>query len=225
MKRILIVEDELMIAGSLERILTKQGYQVAAIAIDYEQAERQLMTHAFDLVLLDISLSGKKSGVDVAKLINKRYQTPFMYITSYTDPKTIKELKSTNPAGYISKPVQQATLTTNIDLLFDRLDNSNDEVSIQIGSTTHKYHLDSIDYAQADHVYTEIFHTQGSDVLRISLQALHDQFPKDELIRINRSVAVCRRAVTKVDRTTVCVGETCFRISRGMVDDVLKQLL
>ncbi|WP_055412144.1 response regulator [Nonlabens sp. YIK11] len=222
MKRILIVEDELMIAGNLERILSKGGYQVSAIAIDYEQAERQLKTHVFDLALLDVSLSGKKSGVDVAKLINQEYGIPFMYITSYTDPKTIAELKSTQPAGYISKPVQAATLTTNIDLLFARLDHHNDEVTVQVGNGIHQYHLDAIYYAQADHVYTEVFHDQGSDVLRISLQAFQDQFPDNELIRINRSVAVCRRAVVKVDKTTVYLQDTCFRISRTLVDDVLE---
>ncbi|SCY19965.1 two component transcriptional regulator, LytTR family [Nonlabens sp. Hel1_33_55] len=224
MKRILIVEDELMIAGNIERMLSKKGYQVAAIAIDYEQAERQLKTYAFDLVLLDVALSGSKSGVDVAKLINKDYGIPFIYITSYSDPKTIDELKTTRPAGYISKPIQAATLTTNVDLLFSRLDHHNDEVTLQIGNGIHKYHLDSIFYAQADHVYTEIFHDQGSDVLRISLQALQDQFPKNELIRINRSVAVSRRAVVKVDKTTIYLQDTEFRISRSMVDEVQEQL-
>jgi len=223
-KRILIVEDELMIAGNLERMLIKHGYKVPAIAIDYEQASDYLKSQKFDLVLLDVNLSGDYSGVDVAKLINKKYQTPFIYITSYTDIKTINELKVTNPIGYISKPVQAATLTTNIDLHFSRTDQNSDEISIQIGSSIHRYHLETIHYAQADHVYTELFHDDGSDVLRISLQALQDQFPDGEMIRINRSVLVNKQSVLRVDKTTVYVKETSFRISRGMVDEVMELL-
>lgn len=224
MKQILIVEDELMIASNLERILIKHGYKVPAIAIDFDQAHQFLKKYHIDLVLLDVNLSDDKSGVDVATLINQEYQIPFFYITSYTDSKTIEELKITKPSGYISKPVQAATLTTNIDILLNKQGDVAREISIQIGNSIHKYQLEDILYAQADHVYTELFHTNGSDVLRISLQALQEQFPNHELIRINRSVSVNRRAVSRFDKTTVCAGGECFRISRSLVDDVIAML-
>ena len=223
-KRILIVEDDLMIARNLERMLMKHGYEVPSIAIDYDQAHFALKHQSFDLALLDVNLSGSKGGIDVAALINKDYRFPFFYITSYTDQKTIDELKVTQPAGYISKPVQTATLTTNIDLLFNRPSSDSKEVIIHIGTSVHKYYLDQIRYAQADHVYTELFHSDGSDVLRISLQALQDQFPENELIRVNRSVAVNRRAISKIDRTTVCIKDNCFKMSKNLVEDIWELL-
>ena len=220
-RRILIVEDELLIAGNLERILVKHGYEVSEVAMDYQQAESFLKTNTCDLVLLDVNLSGKNSGVDLAHLINKSYQIPFMYITSYTDDKTIAALSATHPQGYLSKPIHPATFTTNVDLLFDRLDQPAGTVNIQVGATVYKYDLDEVLYAQADHVYTRLFHKSGSELLRISLNKLQEQFPGDELVRVNRSVAVNVRAVTRFDKTMVCVNDDpCFKISRSLVDDV-----
>lgn len=221
MKRILIVEDELMIAGNLERILIKHGFLVPAIAIDYDQALSRLREQKYDLVLLDVNLSGRKSGVDVARYINDTYHIPFFYITSYSDAKTISELQTTHPSGYIAKPLQAANLTTNIDILFNHDKVDPQEISIEIGTSIHKYDLETILYAQADHVYTEIFHDKGSDVLRISLQALQEQFPDGELVRVNRSVAVSKRAVTQIDKTSVCINDDCFKISRSLVDEVI----
>ncbi|WP_194850732.1 response regulator [Nonlabens antarcticus] len=223
MKKILIVEDELLIAGSLERMLEKHGYSVPAIAIDYGQAIRAMEREKFDLVLLDVNLSGQKGGIEIAHKINEDYRIPFMYLTSNTDKRTIERLKDTKPAGYLSKPIQSASLTTNVDILFENLkkNHKDTEILIKIGSGLHRYFLEDIWYAQADHVYTELFHKKGSDLLRISLQGLMDSFPENEMIRINRSVAVRRKAIDRIDKTHVYLRDQAFKISRGMSDEVL----
>lgn len=224
MKKILIVEDELMIAGNLARMLRKHGYSVPAIAIDYEEARAALKKEPFDLVLLDINLSGKRGGIEVAEEINKKYKIPFFYITSNTNKATLETLKITKPAGYLSKPIQAVTLTTNIDILFESMGQRSREVLIKVGTSTHCYQLDDLLYAQADHVYTELFHKKGSDVLRISLQALMKEIPKHEMIRINRSEAVCRKAIERLDKNYVYIEDKSFKISRGLSDEVMDAL-
>jgi DNA-binding LytR/AlgR family response regulator len=221
MKKILIVEDELLIAGYLERSLEKHGYSVPMIAIDYEQAITALRTIKLDLVLLDINLSGKKGGIEVAHHINEEYRIPFLYLTSNTDKVTLAKLKETQPAGFLSKPIQAATLTTNIDILFQNLKPIHPEVIIKIGATTHRYFIEDITYALADHVYTELFCKKGSDILRISLQGLIDEFPEGEMIRVNRSVAVRRKAIDRIDKTCIYIADKVFKISRGMSDEVM----
>ena len=220
MKKILIVEDELMIAGNLERMLLKHGYEVPAIAIDFDQAMEALDDQLFDLVLLDINLSGKRGGVDVAHEINKHHKIPFMYITSNTNKPILEKLKETKPVGYLSKPTQAATLTTNIDIIFESLGLRSREILIHIGSSVYCYELDDVLYAQADHVYTELFHKKGSDVLRISLHGLLEEFPQHEMIRVNRSVAVRRKAIDRMDKTHVYVQDKVFKISRSLSDEV-----
>ncbi len=116
-KHILIVEDEILIASQIKISILKHGYNCSGIAINYNTAETILKTKAVDLVLIDITLSGDKTGLDIAELINKNFGIPFLFITSYNDSKTLEEIKKLNPVGYINKPVNEATLLTKLECL------------------------------------------------------------------------------------------------------------
>ncbi len=114
--KILIVEDESLVALDIKEILDMEGYETF-IAINAGQALNALKTEAFNLVLLDINLESAVSGVDLADYIQENYSsTPYIYLTSYSDRSTMKLVGHTSPAGFITKPFQKAQLISTIYL-------------------------------------------------------------------------------------------------------------
>jgi len=119
-RRILIVEDEPLIAEDLASILRKDGHVVVGIAHDGSRALDLLHSQSPDLVLLDISLGNAMSGFDVARVLNDRFHIPFIFITSYADKDTLAEAKKVNPKGYIVKPFRSKDVCANVALVTDR---------------------------------------------------------------------------------------------------------
>lgn len=115
-KRILIVEDEFIIAQDLASNIETLGYQVVGIAPDYDQAIAALEQGNIDLILLDIRLGNKKSGIDVAKVINERYHLPFIFITSNHSDEYLERIKPLHPSGFIGKPFQIKDVKAMIEL-------------------------------------------------------------------------------------------------------------
>jgi DNA-binding NarL/FixJ family response regulator len=119
--KILIVEDELIIAEDVRGMLSRMGYEVVGNAMDYSEAIALLENTTPDLVLLDVNLNGKKDGIDLAQTINEAYKIPFIYTTSYSDTPTLQRAKNTNPANYLVKPFKQEQLFTAIEMALYRL--------------------------------------------------------------------------------------------------------
>lgn len=114
--RVLIVEDEALIAKDIQYILEDEEYIVSAIAHHSKKALEELRNNTPDIVLLDIQLNSELSGIQLAKVINEQYQLPFIYLTSFSDRSTIEKVKSTNPMGYLVKPFEERTLITTIEI-------------------------------------------------------------------------------------------------------------
>lgn len=117
-KRILVVEDEIVIADDLCLVLEKLGYEVLEPAITYREAITRFDEEPIDLVMLDIQLKGKKTGIDVANYISGRSNIPFIYLTSYSDQKTLDLAKATLPYAYIVKPFEAADIMTAVEIAF-----------------------------------------------------------------------------------------------------------
>lgn len=114
--RVLIVEDEPMIAEDIAEGLEKNEFFVSAICYTKEEAQMQLKDNLPDIVLLDINLNGKMDGFELAKEIQQNYFIPFVFITSYSDKSTLDNAKQCEPYGYIVKPFNVASLYTTIEL-------------------------------------------------------------------------------------------------------------
>jgi adenylate cyclase len=114
--RILIAEDENIIAKDIERTLKKLGYEVVGSVRSGEQLLEQYTSSNPDLILMDINLEGKLSGIDVSKEIKKDGDIPVIYITALADDNTLDQAKFTEPFGYIVKPFDEDTLRTSIEM-------------------------------------------------------------------------------------------------------------
>jgi signal transduction histidine kinase len=119
-EKILIVEDESIVALDLRYRLDGFGYQVVAIADSGEEAIEKTAELAPDLVLMDIQLTGEIDGVETATQIRDGWNIPVIYITAYTDEETVDRAKVTRPLGYLVKPFDDRELHTIIEIALYR---------------------------------------------------------------------------------------------------------
>jgi len=117
-RKILIVEDESIIAADIEAKLTDLGLKHNRIAFDVNSALNEVRTFQPDLILLDINLNDEIDGIELAKQIQHSKHIPIIFITAYSDESTLNRAIFTNPQGYIIKPFTINELNTSINLAF-----------------------------------------------------------------------------------------------------------
>jgi len=118
--RILIVEDEHIVAMGIKRMLKDLGYTVTGIASSGEDAISKAESTFPDLVLMDIMLKGELDGVEAAKEIKERFDIPVVYLTAYSDSNILERVKMTGPYGYIVKPFDEKDLHSSIEIALYR---------------------------------------------------------------------------------------------------------
>jgi diguanylate cyclase (GGDEF)-like protein/PAS domain S-box-containing protein len=115
-ERILIVEDEKIIALDLQRRLERFGYHVCGTASEGEEAVRKAGELHPDIILMDIMLAGSVDGIEAAKVVKRELQIPVIFLTAYADERTLERAKEAEPFGYILKPFKERELYTTIDI-------------------------------------------------------------------------------------------------------------
>jgi two-component system cell cycle sensor histidine kinase/response regulator CckA len=118
--KVLIVEDEAIVACDLERRLRKAGYAVSAIAPSSEQALRSIEETSPDLVLMDIHLQGPSDGIALASEVRDRFHLPVVFLTAFADKATLERAKATGPYGYLVKPISHVNLASTIDVVLHK---------------------------------------------------------------------------------------------------------
>jgi len=118
--RILIVEDEIIIAAYLKELLTRLDFEVLDMVSNGEDAIQKALQHKPDLILMDILLSGNLDGIETAEAINEKSDIPIVYLTGNADINTVKRARESKPFGYILKPVNVQDLYSTIDTAIRR---------------------------------------------------------------------------------------------------------
>jgi two-component system, cell cycle sensor histidine kinase and response regulator CckA len=118
--RVLVAEDESIVAEDLRERLTKMGNTVVGSVATGEQAIQASEQSHPDLVLMDIRLRGRMDGVEAADQIRKRFHIPVVYLTAHSDDDTIHRATQTQPQGYLLKPFEERDLRANIELAMSK---------------------------------------------------------------------------------------------------------
>lgn len=118
-RRILIVEDEQVVAMDVEVQLAELGYEVTGIATTGPEALQLVETSHPDLVLMDIQLHGKMDGLSVAGQIRERWDVPVIFVTAYTSSDLVARAKEAGPYGYLTKPFSSGELNASIAIALE----------------------------------------------------------------------------------------------------------
>ena len=119
--KILVVEDQNIVALNIKNKLKNLGYTVPGTAATGEEAIRKAELMNADIVLMDIKLKGDMDGIEAASEIKNRLGIPVLYLTASTDDEIFNRAKTTEPAGYIYKPFKEQDLHSNIEMALHKI--------------------------------------------------------------------------------------------------------
>ncbi len=207
--KILVVEDESIVAKDIQNSLKKLGYTVPTVVASGEKAIEEVEQSRPDLVLMDIMLKGDINGVEAANAIRENYDIPVIFLTAYADDNTLSKAKIAEPYGYIIKPFKEKELQTTIemamykhekdslvkrerDLYHSIVENkeSKDSIFVRADYRLNKIKFEDVFFVEAlkdyvvintsDNIYTT--HTTMKEMIRI--------LPAKDFVRVHRSFIV-----------------------------------
>jgi len=143
--RIIIIEDEAIIAAEIKSTLSLLGHEVVGHAMNGDKALDLFATVPADLVLLDINIKGTLTGIDLARVIRRKYDMPFVFLTSFSDKLTLDKAKDTIPYGYIVKPFNENDLKVNIELALFKHESESAKASFSKDSLEKKLSVELTD--------------------------------------------------------------------------------
>jgi len=146
--KIIIVEDDEITSLNLNMSLQKHGYSVVAVCDNTTQAKQKVNSHNPDLIIIDISLDESNDGIELAKYIKKKYNIPFIYLTSYSDDDIISQAKLTEPYGYIVKPFDPGSLHATIQMALFKYEQENQRKENIDSLKVDKLNLEKLLYAK-----------------------------------------------------------------------------
>ena len=205
--KIYIVEDDPIIAVTIETALEKQGYTIIGDAEDYPTALKEIQEIKPDLILLDIQLDGEKDGIDLATELDKE-DIPYLYLTSQTDPNTIARVKATKPLGYIVKPFTENGLRSNIELAWHNLSlTALEYVLIKSEGYVHKIEQSTIKYLKAFDNYCYVVTSSKKLLVPHTLKKTAMRLNQDSFVKTHRSYIVNKNHIQGIQQANVLLKD------------------
>lgn len=245
--KILIVEDEMVIAANISLQLSDLGYEITGILPRGEEVLAHIQTDMPDIILLDIRLKGEIDGIGTAHEIQRHFEIPIIYLTANTDDEHFNQAKETHPYAFISKPFKKLDLQRAIELVLERvaLERSNpeaeengttketdtptdfilnDRIFIRHNEKMLKIDIGDIRYIEAERNYCRIF-TQGREYLLVmTLKDIDEKLPQKHFLRIHRSYIINLSQIDEVAGTHVVIAKKAIPMSKAMRSELLKRL-
>ena len=248
--KILIVEDEHLIANDIQGLLMDWGYEVVGCANRAEQAKSYFEKFSPDMVLLDIHLGEKTDGVDLARHFNTVKKVPLVFLTAQADFQTVERAKTVEPAAYLLKPFDERHLHISLELAMsnfsqktppppykdtkepvfahevklgaDVILKQGDAIFIKQNYKFTKFRIEDLVYIEADHNHTYLVMKQQKYIVRMPLALVVERLADNSLVRVHRSYAINRRFVEEFDDTQIVVNNKTIPLTSAYREDFLK---
>ncbi|MES2520841.1 MAG: response regulator [Bacteroidota bacterium] len=235
--KILIVEDEMLIAANISIQLESLGYEILGIIPRGQEAINAVKSDKPDLVLMDINLKGAMDGIETATLMQLDGAIPIIYLTANTDEGSFKRAKATNPYAFLSKPFKKLDLKNALELASDRIlaeksvpQNSaskfvlNDRIFVRLNDIMVKIIIEDIYYLEADRNYCQVFTKNNTYLLVNTLKNMEEKLPSEQFQRIHRSYIVNINHVDEVAQNHITVENKILPLSKELRKDLLDRL-
>lgn len=221
--KILVVDDEILIAEDLMDILISLGFPNIELAHDKTEAIAKLKSFSPDIALLDIRMEKELDGLEIGEFINNSgSKIPFIYITAHSDVAMIKQIVKTKPAGYINKPFKKSDLFAAINLAANKLDEK--KLVIKDGYKNLIIDFNDVIYIESEGNYINIFCTNQKIVSRQAIDGFINGLDESIFLRIHRSYIVNLKKITKFSRKEVYIGSTILPIARSYIQTVEERM-
>lgn len=239
--KILIVEDDPIIAADLEDRLGDMGYTVVGAYDKGEDAFVALNTLKPDLILMDVQLAGMWNGIETARQISSKYSFPIIYLTSNSDEGTFKQAKETKPAAFLSKPFRGRDLKHAIELAIVQSGQSTpvterkmeeghtvlleDRLFLKNKDRLERYFFHDIIYIEADDYYCRVFTKNNSILLTQTLAKFSEKIDKQlYFFRTHRSYIVNLNYVEQIGEKFLTIGQTKIPISQTLRSALVQRI-
>lgn len=236
--KILIVEDEMIIAANISLQLTSLGYEVTGIIPRAEDALIHIDQQQPDILLLDINLKGTIDGIEMAQLMQKSHNIPIIYLTANADEAHFNRAKSTNPYAFISKPFKKLDLERAIELTINRVKSEKETPSLEkadpfiLSDSIFVRHLEKmvkvdikdILYIEAERNYCRIYSKIKEYLLVMTLKDLDEKLPQKHFIRVHRSFIVNLSQIDEVATNHIVIAKKAIPVSKTLKEELLNRL-
>lgn len=239
--KILIVEDEMIIAANISLQLTSLGYEVIGIMPKGEDAISHIKSNIPDIILLDINLKGTLSGIETAQIIQKDYNIPIIYVTANADDAHFNEAKATNPYAFISKPFKKLDLERAIELTINRIQTENgmeistsdekessfilsDCIFVRHHEKMVKVNIKDIYYIEAERNYCRIHCINKEYLLASTLKDMEDKLTNQCFIRVHRSFIVNLSNIDEIATSHIVISKKAIPISPESKKQLLQHI-
>jgi len=236
--KILVVEDEIVIADNICDILDELGYEVFEPAINYTEALELLEAEKPDLAMLDIQLAGAKDGIDLAWKIKEDHDIPFIFLTSNADPRTVERAKKLTPPAYLIKPFVKEDLYAAIELaLYNHYGNTfskekeeepsiiiKDAIFVKHKNLFQKVRFDDILFIKAEHVYVELYlRNNKTHLIRNSMNTFCEKLPEN-FFRVHRSYAINMHHLDAINNSYIIIDGGEVPIGKTYREELMKRV-
>ena len=241
--RVLMIEDEFIIAETIRATLINIGYDVVGHADSYDSAVAQIESSKPDIILLDVHIIGEKTGIDVGQHLAENYTIPFIYLTSFSDPDTVEKAKATRPSAYLTKPFDSGDLFTAIEIALhnfasgvtanageqgitseDRPDVLiEDAIFIKRKNLFVKVFFKDILWLKSDGNYLEVKSTKDKLVVRSNFKEFTDRLG-EVFYRCHRSYVINLEHLDAVNASYVLIQEDEIPLGRSFREGLMKRL-
>lgn len=239
--KILIVEDEMIIAANISLQLTQLGYEITGIIPRGEDALLNIEDNKPDILLLDINLKGKLDGIETAQAMQKTHNIPVIYLTANIDDDHFNRAKQTHPYGFISKPFKKLDLQRAIELTLSQLHTQSlelissqeestkpfilsDSIFVRHHNTMVKVNIQDILYIEAERNYCRIYSKSKEYLLVMTLKDMVEKLPSKHFLRVHRSFIVNLSQISEIATSYIVIQKKAIPISKSLKDELLNRL-
>lgn len=222
---VLLVDDEPIIAYSIQSTLQEMGFRKFEIVHAKTDALIKIESGEFDFAILDINLGEGEEGIELA-LSCTQNDIPFFYVTSYNDTETLDKAIKTAPSAYVEKPFMPSNLYTAVNLTLQQSTNKvRGYFSFKNKGEHIRLKITDIIYLRADDVYLDIVTKDKTYLHRSSLKKILDVLPKQLFINTHRAYVVNLQHVSKITLETVELKGVSVPLSRTYKQELKERFL
>jgi two-component system, LytTR family, response regulator LytT len=229
--KILIAEDEAIIAESLYQVLTDLGYSPIEPCIDKEEANNTIALTKPNLALVDIHIGEQFSGFEVAKNLNKN-NIPFIFVTALYDKETVERAKAFNPSAYLVKPFNKENLFVTIEMALANYSTKDygqntlpDSLILKDGHIEIIIAPSDITHVEAAGSYINIFLVNGKKhLIKLTLQEILTQLQNATFVQIHKSFIINLHYLKAIKYDEILINDTAIPIGRAFRNNFKEKL-